>query len=590
MILSLAMNISIVQCNSQAVLLDTGLSSSAFAKSRHSSALEETGLLARVQKGENKQSAGSLKVPHYDFFSYSFDSSEVDVDNEMAKVFFKGEGFNGVTLFELLQKEKSSARLSLAILFVISAINQELQSEVKYLKGTLGAGGIILGTSQRGELTGDVLFLPPKMFEDAAVIQSEEVYSALQGCFVNKSFEESPMKSLSFTLATLAYRAVAGVLPYPALKTELRALDFLDSAFTPIDLVINGIDSNLAFEINSRLTNPQGNFTRDFPIEKFIKELGLEAEPKATDGYVSAIKVPVSHKNMLKEKTFEMKRTHALNLQRRQVKIKRFFRKYSTTVGILSAVVVIVGGLLASYIHDRGKEITTKGLTSLEATKVFYSGLETTDVTIIQNATTGEAEKRFSDTIAGLYVTAKTRTSYDANAATKSLGEWLFYNNEQQYWIYGITNFSLDGKETSFSVIAPEKNSKPAPLSEENGEVLREGSRTEHTAEYYMVYNSAESTLAVVKTTDRVNLLFKGGKWLVSSVESKGEPVEMNFADFKADYEEAKTECGDDVLLLASKLREKYEWICRDDELLKAAKSLYEQYALKSAKKALEER
>ena len=576
---------SIVQCNSQAVFLDTGLSSSAFSKARLSNSLGEEGLLARAQKTESRQSAGCIKTVQYDFFSYKFDSTEINTEKSFATVCFKGEAFKGVSLSELLFTDKNKA--SLAIMFVCCALSQALTNDLKYLKKSVGCGGIVLGTSETGELTGDVLFLPPELFEEASVVRSDEVYSVLQGCFVNKAFEESVSKSLNFTLATLSYLGITGKMPYPALKTEIRNQDFLDSAFVHIDLEVNGIDTVLAKAINARLTNPQGDFEKEFPIEKLIHEMGLEAVPKATDGYVSAIKVPVSHKNMMKENVFAMKRSHALTLQNRQVKIKRFFRRYSTTVGFLTALIVIVGGLAVSYIHDRGREITTKGLTSSEVVKEFYTGLDKTDVSIIQNTTTGEADRKFSDSVAGLYVTAKTRTSYDQNAATKNLGEWLFFNNDLKYWIYGITQFTLDGEAVSKKVDAPEKNTKPKALSEENGVALKDGEKAQHTAVYYMVYNSGEDVLTVVKTTDIVNLVFKGDKWLVASIDSKGEPIETDIAAFKADYKAIKEECGDDVMLLSEKLREKYEWISREDELLEAAEELYRTYGLKSAKKAL---
>lgn len=576
---------SIVHCNEKAVLLDTGISQQAFAKAKLSELLNEEGLLAQPEKTGKTQSAGALKIPKYNYEPWNFDSTELYGNT----VSFLGPSFKGISLQEILSQNDNNVKTCLAILYTCAALNQSDKSKTC----NIGAGGIILGTTDSGSLTGEVLFLPKKIFSNAIEVRNDEEKSYLSGRYTCSFLQDET--AVQFTLAILAYRGVTGKLPFESLKTEERNADYIDSNYLLPELAINGISKELAIAIEERLKAPaiaQNTSDKpeydDFPLDILVHEMSLEAIPSTSDGFFSAVIAPSSRKKSMGDNSFDRKRKIYMKTLSHKVIIKRFMRKYSTMIGGLIVVGAIVGSITASYLHDRSREITTKSLTSYQTVQTFYTGLQNTDVTIIQNATTGQAEKNFSDVVSGLYVTSKTRFSYDQNSDTKIPQEWVFFNNNGKYWLYGITNFKIDGNIESCQFAAPQKYKKPKILQEENGKQLKEGDKKIHEVSYYMVYNSNENDLRVTKTLDSVESVYKKGRWLVSSITSKGENVAVDQKVFKKDFSEAIKENPRDVMAAVNSLRDKYEWLPTDNEMLEGAANLYLSYSLKTARYALE--
>ena len=566
---------SIAYCKESDIFLDTGLSPEAFAKARLSNKIMEAGTLARAQNSSSRQTAGIVKSPEYTAEEWRFDGTQIEAseNGERTTVFFKGKGFSGTTLFEILE-ENSLSKTSLALFFVCAAI-----VKTGALVSAVGAGGIFLGESENGNLTGDVLFLPPSIFQNAAEQKSDDVFSALQGCFFNYQLSES--ESQNYLLAALAYRGITQALPFPSLSSEKRNADNLDNNFEPISLFVNGIDENLSSEIDSRLFFPQKEYS-EFPIESLSREMGLEALPQSTDGFVSAARAPVQHKKMTDPAVFERKRKRGQKARTIRAAYRRFLRTRGSSAAILAIVLAGVFFVLASYFRGRSNEITTLGLSAKETAETFYTGLQNSDVIAVHNSATGEADKRFSDSIANIYVTNKARASYDKDADTKPLEEWLFFHNDFKFWIYGMTHFRLDGKTASLDFSAPQKYMKPSPFVAQNGEEKTQ------TATYFLVLNSGENELTVLENTDLVQMIFKENRWQVRDVKSTGKPVSVDLTAFRADVRSAEEKSAGDVILEADILREKYPWIPEKKGLLSAAKKLSELYSLKSALSALE--
>lgn len=562
---------SIAYCKNGSVFLNTGLSSASFAKARLSNQLNDNGTLAKVVSESKKQTAGIVKIPDYTAYAWRFEETKLDDDG---KVLFCGNGFSGTPLSVIIEEE-SETKTALAILFATAALTK-CGDKIN----AVGAGGIILGESASGELTGDVLFLPDTLFENASQMKSESEYAFLQGFYQNKALSKN--KARNFLVAVLAYRGITGVFPFTAQKNEERELDNIDNFFEPISSAINGIDENLSREIDARLFFPQKEYG-EFPIEALPRELGLEATPAHTDGFVSAVKAPILHRKTIPEQKFDKKRKIAKKNREKKVCRKRFIRKHGALTGILTASALIIIALVATHIHNKGSEITTKGLSSFDATLTFYTGIQNSDVIAIHNSATGKADKHYSDIIANIYVTNKARTSYDQSAATKPLEEWLFFHNNFRFFIFGITNFTLDEKYCSLDFDPPQKNSHPKELQESDG------AKETHTASYYLVANAGADTLTVIKTTDTVHLVFRGKRWQVESVESKKDEVVLDIETFRADVKSAEEKSNKSVLQEAEILREKYEWIPKKEDLLKSAEKLYHDFALQEAKSALEE-
>ena len=197
--------------------------------------------------------------------------------------------------------------------------------------------------------------------------------------------------------------------------------------------------------------------------------MGLEAVPAATDGFVSAVRAPVQRKKMADPAVFAKRRARASSFRTRQALWRRFVRSHGTSTGIFAVVCIVAAGLIAGYVHNRSLEITTQGLTGFETVETFYTGLQNADVMSVHNSATGEADKTFSDTIASIYVTNKSRASYDQKSDTKPLEEWLFFHNDFHFWLYGLTHFSINGTSASLHFSAPQKYMRPEPVNAAEG-------------------------------------------------------------------------------------------------------------------------
>ncbi len=566
---------SIAYCKNDTVFLNTGLSADAFAKARLSDHLGDAGFLFCADTSRGKQTAGIVKAVEYTAREWKFSGTEIEAsaDGSKTEVLFSGSGFFGRALSEILA-EKNTATAALALFYACCAICSDAAKI-----SAVGAGGILLGCTKSGNLTGDVLFLPAFLFQNAAEMRSDALFSELQGCYINKQLSET--KARNYLLAVLSYRAITLSLPFASLSSEKRSADNLDNFFEPISLAVNGIDTNLAREIDARLYFPQKDFGA-FPLELLSHEMGLEAVPAATDGFVSAVRAPVQRKKMADPAVFAKRRARASSFRTRQALWRRFVRSHGTSTGIFAVVCIVAAGLIAGYVHNRSLEITTQGLTGFETVETFYTGLQNADVMSVHNSATGEADKTFSDTIASIYVTNKSRASYDQKSDTKPLEEWLFFHNDFHFWLYGMTHFSINGTSASLHFSAPQKYMRPEPVN------AAEGAEERYSVSYFMVANSGENELSVIENTDTVNLVFKGNRWLVASVKNAGKSEKLDFAAFCADVKAAEEKSGGDVLAESEILREKYAWIPEKDALLFAAQKLSDLYALKSARAALE--
>ena len=225
-----------------------------------------------------------------------------------------------------------------------------------------------------------------------------------------------------------------------------------------------------------------------------------------------------------------------------------------------------------TFVHSNGTKPTTRGLSSLETVELFYSAMNTLDVSAAEVCVTGNKVNGIIDVMSNIYVSGKARSAYEPREELVTPAAWLSFNSDGSYNIYGLTQFAVDSEKRSLFAEGPAVNTHPRPLAEEGGVPLRDGAVKEYVATYFLIFSENEQTLRITEKADTVHLVFKKDRWLVSQVESRElSDGTADFEAFIAAWKAASQVADDDVLLLANALRESYPWLSTNSEILDAA-------------------
>lgn len=552
------------------VLLDSGLDEMMFGKAKFSRHLTDRGLL-------------------YDEATRSFTPWGFDGTRTAGgEVFFCGSGFTGKPAAAVTESGGERGRKE--ILYRICAAYTEAGRQ----------GAAVPVVSPAGILCNDggLLFLPEAAFDRSCANLGGRAYTEMQGCWRDSALTGA--EAVSFARAVLAYYALTGSLPYPppaeeqntaadrqnaaaqeknapaqeknaartARKRRAGAADDGQGAklcfrdFLPLEFCVNGVNAHLARAVNAPLAEtdfpPHGEADAPFPLEALRAELA--------DNPARETAVP--------EAEFRARAEAFRQRQRRKVRRKIRLRR-CRAFAVAAAAVCAVG--LSVFMESRGKP-TVIGLSSEETAEVFYCGVHNTDTELVLAAARHcpQAQSCVSR-ISQIFVTAKMQSAYDLNAGLSTPENWLFFEpasvKADRHMIYGITNFTLNGKPSTLKHGAPQKKSHPPRLTRENGVPLTPASGAVCVAEYYFV-RSADGDCEIEKCSDIITLGWKKNRWQITGLERTAEAQAVSLASFSENYRAALEKSGGNIRDAVASLRPQYPWLPAEAALLEEEREL----------------
>ena len=461
------------------------------------------------------------------------------------------------TLAELLEEDGSAAFD--AALAVCRALTSAAKNGNQI--PMVGAGGIMVDGDK-------VLFAPEALFSYAANTLSAEEALIQQHGYLNETIKGLP--AICFERASIIYKLLTKNFAFGAADSIARNADILDNNFLPVHYCINGIDSELAGEINRALrlnstaVNIPGKRKKgkssedlrpkaDFPLEK-LEEAWKLSQAQAANG---------------SDKDFEEKVAAYKKSQSSKINTKRTIKRNSTSIIAALAAVVILAVIIINTIKTRGTDLTSVGLTSTQTISAYMNGVNQKVTMLLSDFGDGKTANSFADMVSRIYVLHKQRITYGDNGFGYP-ANWLFYITDdakyQKSGVYGLTNLKIDGKPAEHVTQIHKKNEKAPPLTEEGGITLQDGSIYVHKIEFYMIYTEGEEVDYLVdKITDTITLTYKKNRWVITDIEeNKRIKLNVDCAKFKADYFEELKKSNGEVIPAVDALRSKYEWLPED--------------------------
>lgn len=535
-----------IYCKDLMLCFNSGLDSSAFAKARFGERLDEKGVRAEKKDGS------------WTFSPWSFNATE----EEKGCIVLKGPAFEGKMLLSHISsasKEKRAELLGSTAAFYEALIKERMD------KLCIHPYQIYCDENFENAVIVPVLFFKTAF---ACLDENQKRF------FVQPNLKGA--NALHFTQAAFAYYALTDRFPYAAQTEDEIAQDMRDSNFVRLEYSVYGLTPEVAHVVDDSLSqNPldmkqlRKVASRPFPLEDFYEECGLEKDGSLKDGRLKK----VERHSVLTREQFEEKARRAFNSKGRVVKAVRFVRSHSTMLKGLAVFVVVAGLAISSFYSSYLRKPSTSGLTSLQTLAFYYSSVNSLDTDGAQYSSYGPAMVERDKVLSNIYVTTKATAGYDFKSAAKDFAQWLCYN-QQSFRIFGLSQFTVNGKEEALYVQAGTRKDRIPPLETENGEALYEGKTATYDVHFYLVNTATSQDFVASEYSDKVTLEFRKGRWLVVSIESDDKDTVIDREEFCSDYTKALEETGNNLPEAAGILRQKYSFIPTDAELSRAARQL----------------
>ncbi len=553
----------IVSIQDDKLFLSTSLSQDAFGRTQYIREIDEAGFVATLPPEPAK--SGDVT-----FEAWKFSGTHTDANDTVA---FTGTvSGRGQTLYEVFEnssQDKMHEAAKAVLLALTAAIEQETPLK------TVGAEGIVLFSGADASAT-RILFLPADLFERSAS-NARLSYADYQGFYIRKGL--SGLEALLFTRAVIAYRTLCGSLPYTEPDTSRRQADIFDARFVPSYMLINGLNPDLATAIDCGLqvsaeAKPLPG-ERRFVNEKdedHRKKILAAAKKFSFSAFAQELDISAgssSRQLELPEPEFTARREKFLHRQAAIVKRRRFTRRNHTRLIAAGIAVFLAVWGITSFHRENQNLATSKGLTSWETTQELYATIHKSNVPHLQEIAKGKKIKNLRQIIAGFYVTNRSRFAMNQDEGTISTAEWLHLKNKTKYWQFGLTQLTIDGKSADIFYDYPTRADKQKKLEAEDGVELKRGATVQHKAEYYLVNNNGDAQISINRVRDTITLTWKGGRWIVTDIQSKNKQTFIFTKDFTAAYQAALDATGEDVAKSVSLLRESYNWLPTDEEVAK---------------------
>lgn len=547
---------NIVAGSKRKTVLNSFLNETDFGKIQRALDLNESGILAECR---GKEFSSEMI---FTFAPWKFTSTEVE--SQSALVLFTGSGFEGRTLLALMQSQ-SPFEKARAVFAYSACVTQAARQKVELPAN--GAGGILYGESD-GKIA--LLFLPQKVFDFAARNTSEKDYAMIQGVWQDKAFlsenkaDSSNPRALFFTRAVLVYSALSGEFPFPKENLEERQADILDANYLPLKNKVNGISDELsdlvAFDLErssqaaekGKVKEHGDESARGFCFDELAYELGLQK-----DGTVKEF----HRESKIGKDEFDAQAKKILGKKNARTRTRRIVRRNAALLIAATILAIVVIFVRQSAHKSSMLRPTTISLTARESAEVFFSGMHDVDIVKMQVSSKGKKVQKILDSVGNIHVASKMRSAYSQGEVLLTPEFWLYRNELQDSWQFGITNFMLSEDSAQ---LAPADNRKVAPLLKERPvpQSEKDGTKKILAVSFYRVHSEGpDSKIIAEKIYGNVELTFVKNRWLVTDSDLLSESENISFEEFNAQKKDALEQCGGDAIAAAEILREKYDWI-----------------------------
>ncbi len=533
--------------------LTSNLDEYSFGKTNYDSIVTQEGLLF---DGKN-------------FTSWTFSDvkSFEDPDRKQRIVFYCGKNPLSSQAKTLAAFYKQDDEESLqAVKAVCQAYQIAAKSKLEF--PIMGAGGILVDLSKNET---KILFLPQGLYKNTVSGLSASDYYEEEGAWINQTIYNLP--AICFERAVFVYKLLTGSFPYANIDQIERNADILDQNFLPLEMAIDGIDLQLAKEVNkalklnSNVVNIPGKKKKgknsedlkpnpDFPMELLDQAWKLSKEQKAK----------------IKNTDFEEKAQAYMKRKKSQITTKRRIRRNTAKIGVGIALAIVLAILISNTIKTNQGQYYTKGLTSTQTIQAFFMGINAKDVTMISNFVKGKKPQNYVDMVSQIYVLSKQRKIYDKDNGFASPENWLLFStNAEKYdmsGLYGVTQLKIDGKAYPINVKVYKKNQKPEAVTQEGDILLKDKDQSVRKVEYYLLHSEGENfNIVVEKITDIFTLTYKKDRWIITDISSSSESVRVKPLVFKNDYLNQLILTNGDVIKAVDQLRLSYDWLPGKTEL-----------------------
>ena len=432
----------------------------------------------------------------------------------------------------------------------------------------MGAGGILVDLSKNET---KILFLPQGLYKNTVSGLSASDYYEEEGAWINQTIYNLP--AICFERAVFVYKLLTGSFPYANIDQIERNADILDQNFLPLEMAIDGIDLQLAKEVNkalklnSNVVNIPGKKKKgknsedlkpnpDFPMELLDQAWKLSKEQKAKT----------------KNTDFEEKAQTYMKRKKSQIRTKRRIRRNTAKIGVGIALAIVLATIISNTIQTNQGQYYTKGLTSTQTIQAFFMGINAKDVTMISNFVKGKKPQNYVDMVSQIYVLSKQRKIYDKDNGFASPENWLLFStNAEKYdmsGLYGVTQLKIDGTAYPINVKVYKKNQKPEAVIQEGDILLKDKDQSVRKVEYYLLHSEGENfNIVVEKITDIFTLTYKKDRWIITDISSSSESVKVKPLVFKNDYLNQLILTNGDVIKAVDQLRLSYDWLPGKTEL-----------------------
>lgn len=569
------------------IRLCSGMKEDSFGKTDYDSIVTQEGLIVKSNVSLETL-ANEITKNSFDHSTWSFSeirSLQLDSDFYVHYCGTNPLGENACTLLELFEKaeapdatKQDKDKLFDAAFLICAIYTQAALDDISIPLN--GAGGILVDLDSDKQT---IMFLPPDLFKFSSVGLNAEENTANHAGWINPTL--SGLAAVCFARAVLAYKLLTGRLPYPSANSTERNADILDQKFLPLELSVNGVDRQLAVEVNKALKLTSNEVAVPGKKKKGKSSEDLTPTPSFPLQALLASKDKIE--KTVSDEDFEEQAQSFLKAQDSKIKTQRTLRRnkaiiITSLVGVIILVIIIITAVKS----DR-ENYTSKGLTSTQTVEAFYKGVNNLDTVILEEITKGRNPTSYTNTVSQMYVVGKQRQAYGGHQGFLSPEKWLYYVDSpaknQMAGIYGVTDVRIDGKLSELNPTMYKINQKPEALTEENGITLENNLKSVHTAEYYLLHTEGEnSDIFIQKFSETFTLTFVKDKWLITHIESDYTDIDFDSDAFKAEYFSELQKNEGNVMKAVGALRNKYKWL-PSDAILKQELHRLEEAAAKAS-------
>lgn len=585
---------NIISFEDKTLKLNSGILEENFGKMSFASIINEEGLLIHAKKSGNEYS--------FDYSPWTFNDVQSFDTETGRKVFFCGNSpfmKEPKTLADLLETDQSfSAGLAAIRILTEAALNNK---EIPFT----GGGSLLLELNDE-DFT--ALLLPELLFTGAVACLSDEDKAYHINFFVNPTL--SGNKAYRFARANLAYKIYTGVFPFQTVNTIERNADILDKKYLPLELAVEGINSELAKKINSELElnsakveipgkTEQKEQKKISKIEKLagqkITESDAQKAARLQAEYQKAISAfPFETFIACKETAskisgdeLQQKARDFMSRKTKNVNTKRKIRRNTGVIATVSIVSVFLVIIIVNSIRTTKNNQTSKGLTAAQTVESFYQEINNLNTVFLDNITKGKHANGYANIVSQMYVVGKNRQAYSGDHGIVNAATFFDIVKEEKQineaGLYSVTGLKIDGKPCDMNIQLPIKKEKPEPIKEDKGITVYDKMQSIQTATFYMIHTEGPEILCE-EHKDVITLTFLKDRWVITDIVPEETIIEIDSQKFFQEYFTVLKLAGNDQRAACRILKGTYPWLpsLKDFEN-QEAKKLAEQAAFNTS-------